>query len=158
MTNEAKVIHMICRQPLQRSALRPAIVAAATLALVPLAGAAPEPPQRRPGLWRISTISPEVGMQTNDVCIEADDSLIGSAGGDCAAPIVESANDQWIVTLSCDRAGGREVTSLLFTGDFTGWYRAQAKVTFTRADGKARPGSGFTIDAKFLGPDCPKDR
>ncbi|MGZ9116202.1 MAG: hypothetical protein ACXW3V_04565, partial [Methylocystis sp.] len=29
-----------------------------------------ELPKRRPGLWRISTISPEIGLQTNDVCIE----------------------------------------------------------------------------------------
>lgn len=149
---------MKCQQTLRRAALRLAIGGAATLALVAGADAAPELPQRRPGVWRISTISPEVGLQTNDVCIETGDSLIGSFAENCAEPIIEAAGGQWIVTLSCGRAGGKDVTSLLFTGDFTSWYRAQAKSTFTRADGKALPGTGFTIDAKFLGPDCPKGR
>ncbi|MBY6241643.1 DUF3617 family protein [Methylosinus sp. Sm6] len=136
----------------------------ATLSLAASVGAQPaqtsgsDLPRRRPGSWRISTLSPEIGLQAHEVCIAAGDGLVGPVEENCAKPVVESANDQWIVTISCGRAGGREVTSLLFTGDFTSWYRAQAKTTFTRADGTAAPGSGFTIDAKFLGPDCPKER
>jgi hypothetical protein len=133
------------------------LVAAAFALLGAARAQTPELPQRRPGLWRISTISPEVGLATHDVCIEAGDSLIGAIDETCDKPTVQPAQDQWIVTLSCSRASGREVTSFLFTGDFSSWYRAQAKSSFTRADGIAAQGSGFTIDAKFLGRECPKD-
>ncbi|WP_400765846.1 DUF3617 domain-containing protein [Methylosinus sporium] len=114
-------------------------------------------PQRRPGLWRIKTISPEVGLQSHDVCIEASDGLLGAPQDNCTKPMVESAQGgEVIVTFSCDLHGAREVTSLLFTGDFSSWYRAQSKTTLTQKSGVTRERSGFTIDAKFLQPDCPK--
>jgi hypothetical protein len=107
-----------------------------------------EPPKRRPGLWRISTISPEIGLQTNDVCIEDGDSIIGAQDESCAKPSVTHANDQIIVTIECGPKDAREVTSLLFTGDFQSWYRAQSKTTASSRR------SGFTIDAKFLSERC----
>jgi len=105
-------------------------------------------PKRRPGLWRISTISPEIGLQTNDVCIEKGDSIIGAQEESCAKPSVTQANDQIIVTFECGATESREITSLLFTGDFQNWYRAQSKTT-----AKAKR-AGFTIDAKFLSERC----
>jgi hypothetical protein len=117
--------------------------------------ATPDLPRRRPGLWRISTISPEIGMQTHEVCIEAGDSIIGALGDDCSAPDVQSSPDEVIVTFSCGRGGARRVTSLLFTGDFTSWYRAQSRVTVSDGANSTRR-SGFTIDAKHLSPECPK--
>jgi hypothetical protein len=122
----------------------------------PAPSPAAELPQRRPGLWRITTISPEVGLQTHEVCIEVGDGVLGAARENCAKPKVESAQGEFIVTFSCDLHGAREVTSLLLTGDFTSWYRAQSKITLTQAGGVTRERSGFTIDAKFLGPECPK--
>ncbi|MDP3553638.1 DUF3617 family protein [Methylocystis sp.] len=107
-----------------------------------------ELPKRRPGLWRISTISPEIGLQTHDVCIEEGDSIIGAQDESCAKPSVTHANDQIIVTIECGPKDARDVTSLLFTGDFQNWYRAQSKAT---AKGNR---SGFTIDAKFLSERC----
>ena len=107
-----------------------------------------ELPKRRPGLWRISTISPEIGLQTNDVCIEEGDSIIGAQDESCAKPSVTHANDQIIVTIECGPKDARDITSLLFTGDFQSWYRAQSKAT---AKGTR---SGFTIDAKFLSERC----
>ncbi|HEY8125800.1 MAG TPA: DUF3617 family protein [Methylocystis sp.] len=107
-----------------------------------------EPPKRRPGLWRISTISPEIGLQTHDVCIEDGDSIVGAQDESCAKPSVTHANDQIIVTIECGPKDTRDVTSLLFTGDFRSWYRAQSKTTAS-----ARR-SGFTIDAKFLSESC----
>lgn len=137
---------------------RSATLVAGVLCLAASAQAhAAELPQRRPGLWRISTISPEVGLQTHEVCIDVGDGILGARGANCAKPNVESADGEFVVTFSCNlRDGAREVTSLLFSGDFTSWYRAQSKMTFTEANGKARPGTGFTIDAKFLSPECPK--
>lgn len=129
---------------------------AALLIVAPATSAATaEPPRREPGYWRISTISPELGMQTHDVCIEAGDSIIGTLEDDCSSPSVEAGQSEIIVTFSCERGGARQVTSLLFTGDFSSWYRAQSKVTVTRGATMTQR-SGFTIDAKFLAPDCPK--
>ncbi|WP_330085029.1 DUF3617 domain-containing protein [Methylocystis iwaonis] len=107
-----------------------------------------ELPTRAPGLWRITTVSPEIGMQTNDVCITAGDSIIGPRASGCARPSVSRAGDQVIVTVECVAAGRREVESFLFTGDFKSWYRAQSKMS----SGAIR--SGFTIDAKLLRKSC----
>jgi hypothetical protein len=105
-------------------------------------------PRRKPGLWRLSTVSPDIGMRTNDVCIEAGDSIIGDDKGLCARPTVTRAGDQVIVTLECGAGDQREIKSLLFTGDFQSWYRAQSRTTV------AARRSGFTIEAKFLGETC----
>ena len=111
-------------------------------------------PKRRPGLWRISTISPEFGMQTNEVCIEENDGVIGAPEENCAKPAVERVSDQTIVTIVCDRKDRREVTSILFTGDFQHWYRGQSKTSSTGASGESIRHSGFTIEATRLLPDC----
>jgi hypothetical protein len=109
-----------------------------------------ELPKRRPGLWRISTISPKIGMETNEICIEESDSIIGAQDENCAKPSVTQAKDQIIVTIECGSKDSRDVTSLLFTGDFQNWYRAQSRITAAGAR------SGFTIDAKFLSERCKK--
>jgi hypothetical protein len=114
----------------------------------PAPSANAELPKRAPGLWRITTISPEIGMQTNEVCIENGDSLIGPQARGCAPPAISRVEDQLIVTIECGSGEGRDVESLLFTGDFTTWYRAQSRTT----SGARR--SGYTIDAKFLKPNC----
>lgn len=107
-----------------------------------------ELPKRVPGIWRITTISPEIGMQSNEVCTQDSDSVIGPRGRDCAPPSVSRIDDQVIVTIECGAGEQREVESLLFTGDFQTWYRAQSRTTA----GARR--SGYTIDAKFLTPTC----
>lgn len=87
-------------------------------------------------------------MQTNDVCIGEDDSIVGPRASGCAKPSVTRVQDQVIVTIECVAGDKREVESFLFTGDFQSWYRAQSRIT----SGARR--SGFTIDAKFLRPNC----
>jgi hypothetical protein len=119
-------------------------------ASLPAGASDSELPTRRLGLWRISTISPEVGLQTNDVCIEEGDSIIGARDESCTKPSVTHANDEIIVTFECGPKDSREVTSLLFTGDYQTWYRAQSRMTAKGAR------SGFTIDAKFLSERCKK--
>jgi hypothetical protein len=107
-----------------------------------------ELPKRAPGLWRITTVSPEVGMQSHEVCIAESDSIIGPQAADCAQPSVTRAGDQMIVTIDCGAGETRSVESLLFTGDFKSWYRAQSRIS----SGGRR--SGFTIDAKLLQTSC----
>lgn len=104
-----------------------------------------ELPKRAPGLWRIITVSPEIGMQSHDVCIAEGDSIIGPQAADCARPSVAHAGDQVIVTIECGARDRRSVESFLFTGDFKSWYRAQSKISSSDTH------SGFSIDAKFLG-------
>lgn len=111
-------------------------------------GANFELPGRAPGMWRITTISPEIGMQSNEVCIQEGDSVIGARSLDCAPPSVSRVEDQVIVTIACGTGEQREIESLLFTGDFRTWYRAQSRTT----SGARR--SGYTIDAKFLRSTC----
>lgn len=108
----------------------------------------PELPKRAPGFWTITTVSPEIGMQTHDVCIAEGDSIVGPQAADCAQPSVARAGDQVIVTIECGSGDRRSVESFLFTGDFKSWYRAQSKIS----SGGIR--SGFSIDAKFLGSGC----
>ena len=72
-------------------------------------------------------------MLTHEVCIEESDGIVGAPDENCAKPLVERASDQTIVTIACDRKDGREVTSILFTGDFQDWYRAQSKASSTDA-------------------------
>jgi len=109
---------------------------------------ASELPKRTSGLWRITTVSTEVGMQTHEVCIAEGDSIIGFLTEDCAQPSVRRAEDQVIVTIECGAGNIRNVESLLFTGDFKSWYRAQSKLT----SGPHR--SGVSIDARLLSTNC----
>ena len=90
-------------------------------------------PKRKPGLWRISTTSPEFGMRTHEVCIRESDGIIGAPDENCAKPLVERASHQIIATITRDRKDGREVTGILFTGDFQDWCRAQSKMSSTGA-------------------------
>ena len=87
-------------------------------------------------------------MQTHDVCIAEGDSIVGAQAANCALPSVARAGDQVIVTIECGAGDRRSVESLLFTGDFKSWYRAQSKIT----SGAHR--SGLTIDAQLLSVKC----
>jgi len=111
-------------------------------------------PLRKSGLWRISTLSPAVGLQVGEACVGPNDSIIGDADTGCAKPGVTRAGEQIVVTVVCAADGRRVTSSLLLTGDFTTWYRAQGKITSAGEDPSADVHSGFTIDAKYLRPDC----
>ncbi|PPQ32988.1 hypothetical protein CCR94_03155 [Rhodoblastus sphagnicola] len=89
-----------------------------------------------------------MGLQTNEVCVAATDSILGAAGHGCAIPVVTRQGDALIVTIACGHDDDRDITSLLFTGDFQSWYRAQSRTT------SGTRHSGFTIDARFLTEDC----
>lgn len=111
-------------------------------------------PIRRPGLWRISTLSPELGLHVGETCVGADDSIIGDADASCPKPKITRSGDQVVVTVVCDAEGRRLTSSLLFTGDFATWYRAQGKITRENPVQGAEARTGFTIDATYLHADC----
>jgi len=111
-------------------------------------------PIRKSGLWRISTLSPATGLHFGETCIRPEDSILGERDAACASPGVIREGEQVVVTIICEEGGQHVVTSLLLTGDFTTWYRAQGKITSQGATKGSEVHSGFTIDAKFLQSDC----
>lgn len=114
-------------------------------------------PIRKPGHWRITSISAAYGMTTIDACIGPNDSLAATTTpGTCSPPTIEHAADQVIVTVDCKTAEGRERTSTLFTGDFTSWYRGIVKMSFDPPS-RGRTNMGITIDAKFVDEACRED-
>ena len=86
-------------------------------------------PTRHEGLWRISTLSADAGLQVSEACVRAGDSIIGEIRQGCSKPQVTRHGDQTIVTIVCEEESQNNVTSLLFTGDYVAWYRAQGKIT-----------------------------
>ena len=112
-------------------------------------------PVRKPGHWQITTIAPAFGTSTIEACITESDSIAAPADGrDCAAPEVKHAGDQVIVNVVCKTKLGEERTSTLYTGDFTTWYRGIMKMTFDLPTA-GLANMGVTLDAKFVGPECP---
>jgi hypothetical protein len=112
-----------------------------------------ELPRRASGLWRITTISPELGSRANEVCIEEGDSIVGALSSDCSKPDVTRTGDQTIVNIECGSGDKLEITSILVTGDFQAWYRAQVKITSVGPQAQERH-AGLTIDARFLAARC----
>jgi hypothetical protein len=109
-------------------------------------------PVRKPGQWRITSISEVTGMVTFDACIGPGDSIAAvSSQGECGDPDVRRTADEVIVNVTCSTPQGREKTSTLFTGDFSTWYRGIVKMS----SDPPTPGHAFvgvTLDAKYLGP------
>lgn len=108
-------------------------------------------PVRKPGLWKITSISASLGTASIEACIGPADSIAATTSpGTCAEPAVKRAGDQTIVTVVCTDAAQRETTSTLFTGDFATWYRGIVKMT---SEPPAPGGNiGVTLDAKYAGP------
>ena len=111
-------------------------------------------PTRRLGLWRISTLSAATGLQITETCVGAEDNIVGDEGDDCAKPKITRDGDQIVVTIGCETKGQRVIIGLLFTGDFTTWYRGQGKITAQDLTQNSEFHSGFTIDGKYLRPGC----
>lgn len=120
-----------------------------------LAVAADALPKRKPGLWRLTTISEVTGMTTNTVCIGPDDSIAAPGDGrSCQEPKVKRTGDQVIVNLTCRSQLGEERISTLFTGDFQRWYRGITKMTFDPASSSGPANIGVTVQAEFVSPNC----
>jgi hypothetical protein len=111
-------------------------------------------PTRRAGLWRISTLSAAAGLHFAATCLRPGDSIVGEKDPACGDPRVDREGDQVVVTISCEESGQHVVRSLLFTGDFTTWYRAQGKITSRGPTNGSEFHSGFTIDSSFVRSDC----
>jgi hypothetical protein len=111
-------------------------------------------PVRRAGLWRLTTVSDATGMRTFVTCIAASDAVVNGIGDkDCETSPVTTLGDERYVTVVCRTDVGKQTTSTVLTGDFSGWYRAMSKVTFAHPkNGLAH--LGVTIDGVFLRSDC----
>lgn len=113
-------------------------------------------PVRKPGLWAITTVADNFGMQQFQTCINAGDAIVPGIGDEhCDTPEIKSANSEAIVNVTCHMKGGAQYTSSLLSGDFQKWYRATSKITFKFADGRESR-DGVQITAKYVGH-CPSD-
>ncbi|SFK74137.1 hypothetical protein SAMN05444581_11754 [Methylocapsa palsarum] len=98
-------------------------------------------------------LSAAIGLNVSEACIGPDDRIIGEDPS-CAKPEVTKNGDRIVVTFICEAKEGRVTNSLLFTGDFTTWYRAQGKITMDGQERRSDLHSGFTVDATYIRPDC----
>lgn len=132
-------------------------VLGAFLIVMPVVAGAGDLPVRKPGQWKITSISATHGMISIMACIGAKDSIAAvSSEGKCAPPDVLHAGDQVIVNVTCSTPHGREKTSTLFTGDFTNWYRGIVKMS-SDPPARGRANLGVTLDATYIGPSCRED-
>jgi hypothetical protein len=119
-------------------------------------GLADRLPERKPGHWRITSVSAELGMTEIDACLSPGDSIaIPSAGSDCSVPDVRHFDDQVIVNVTCRSKLGEERISTLYTGDFQSWYRGITKMTLVSPT-YGQAAMAVTVDAKYVGHRCPR--
>jgi hypothetical protein len=129
------------------------IIAAAALASSALDASAADVPQRKPGLWEITTVAAGTGMTTIKACVGANDSIATpSESGECSEPKATRAGEDVIVDVVCKKPFGKEIISTAFSGDFTKRYHAVMKISFDPPEGVKT--MGVTLDARYLGPDC----
>jgi hypothetical protein len=121
-----------------------------------LHAAAPQGLKRKPGHWEITTIAVDTGMSTIQACVGADDNVaLPADSGDCSTPKITPAGSEIVVDVVCKRKYGKEIMSTAFAGDFNSRYRAVMKITYDPPEGLKN--MGVTIDAKYIGPECPAD-
>lgn len=137
--------------------MRTAIFLGALLGVTALSPAgAVELPKRKPGHWQIVTVSSATGMTTSDACVGPDDSIAAPSGGNgCSEPEVTPAGSEVIVNVVCTTEAGKQTMSTAFGGDFDRRYRAVMKMSFDPPPENAPATLGVTIDATYIGPDCP---
>src|SRR5689334_3321551 len=100
----------------RRMALRFTVVnlLVASFAIAGAAAHASDLPERKPGHWRITSISAELGMAEIDACIGPGDSIaVPSQGSTCSEPDVQRVDDQVIVNVTCTSKLGEERISTL---------------------------------------------
>jgi uncharacterized protein DUF3617 len=132
-----------------------AAVSLAMLAATLLPAKAADVPQRKPGLWEITTIGAGTGTNVVKTCIGQDDKILSPGEGNCSPPKVTSGGtDTTIVDVVCSSGASKETISGAFTGDFATRYRAQVKMTFEPPPTGMPRHLGVTIDGKYLGPNC----
>lgn len=113
-------------------------------------------PKRKPGHWRITTVSAGIGMTTIDACVGENDNLATpSDSGECSEPKVTTAGSEIIVDVVCKKPHGKQIMSTAFGGDFKTRYHGIMKMSFDPPEGWKN--MGVTIDGQYVGPDCPPE-
>ena len=127
---------------------------AVTLILPALSAHATEIPQRKPGHWQLTTVTPGVGRRVFDVCVAEEDNIaVPENAGDCGEPEVMPAGSETIVNVTCKVKDAKQVISTAFSGDYKTNYHAVVKISFDPPMG-GQDRFGITIDGKYIGPDC----
>ena len=133
--------------------MRPTALAAALVLITAVPAAADDVPQRKPGLWEITTVAAGIGMTTIKACVGADDSIATpDDSGDCSEPKAKRMGEEIVVDVVCSKEFGKQIMSTAYIGDFTTRYHGIMKITFVPPEGVKNMGA--IIDGKYLGPDC----
>lgn len=131
-------------------------ICAAVFNAVYMQAYAAEVPIRKPGQWKLSTVSETTGLQTFETCITGKDSIVAGDDNECGKPDVKRIDDEIFVNVACKSETSSRKISTLLTGDFSSWYRAVTKITFNPPqDGVSH--LGVIVDGKYLGPTCRAD-
>jgi hypothetical protein len=109
-------------------------------------------PVRKPGQWRLSTVSDTTGLKTFETCLTEKDSIV-SDDKECSKPDVKRINDEIFVNTACKSGSESRKISTLLTGDYSTWYRAVTKISFDPPQG-AIAHIGVIVDGKYLGSTC----
>jgi hypothetical protein len=122
----------------------------AALAVIPISltmAAAEDLPGRKTGLWEIKTTFEGKALTVSQECVDrATDQLVRSRpNASCSKTVSRSANSFSIDT-TCSFAGKATTTRAIVTGSVESAYMMTSQAI------AEVPGSGFTTEAKWLGP------
>ena len=121
-------------------------------------------PHRKPGHWKVTMGMPmSGGTRTIDTCIKKGDDFGAQPGGaskkadaNCSKPKVVNSGGTVTSSVTCNVHGKKQTIVSTFTGDFQSSYHGTVKM---KMDPPMQGMNGFdmTVDAKYIGPDCPKN-
>jgi Protein of unknown function (DUF3617) len=130
-------------------------VAALGLLLGSASAQAADMPQRKPGHWQMTMTMPMGGSRVVDTCITANDNIAVPQGQtDCTKPQVVMSAGSVSSTVTCTAHGMTQTITSNFSGDFESHYHGEIKMSMQPAMAGMQ-GFDMTVDAKYIGPDCP---
>ncbi len=131
------------------------------LFLVPAVSIADDFPQRKAGLWEVTTSAAGMpGGQVVKQCIDATTdaammqvgkSMGGQMGMSCAKNEVKKEGGSFVAESDCNMAGTRMISKTVFSGDFNSAYSAESTARYEPAM-MGMSESKTKISARWLGP------
>ena len=130
--------------------------------LIPLSAQADEFPERKPGLWEMTSNLNIMGREVKQVikqCVDekTDKELLSMgknspAGADCTDPTFEKIGSTYLSKMSCKGKGMNVSTETVFRGNFQSMFTSESTITYnpplpTGAEQKV------TMNARWIG-DC----
>lgn len=130
--------------------------------LIPFTAVADELPERKPGLWEMTSKVNIMGRNVEQIikqCVDeqTDKELLSMGknspvGTDCSAPTFEKVGDTYLSKMACKGKGMNVSTETVFRGDFDSKFTSESTITYDPPlpTGDAQK---VTVNAKWIG-DC----